>query len=142
MGMMDKALFNLACAGDYTLGYGAKGTGIALEYTGVGIKKVGEFVETQGKNLRAYGEKKILAVEMGRKFLSGELTEQEMAEYLKQHPELKKALEDEARTEQTTQAPQTAKATTKGEVDPSNSVMKNYAEGDEMTPADCAEAFC
>jgi hypothetical protein len=141
MGMMDKALFNLACVGDYSIGYGAKGTGIALEYTGAGIKKLGEFVESQGKNLHIYGEKKILAVSMGRKFLSGELTEEEMKQYLSQHPELKKALEDKARTEQSAPAPK-ATATPKGEVDPANGVMKNYSEGDEMSPADCAEAFC
>ena len=139
MGMMDKALFNLACVGDYSIGYGAKGTGIALEYTGAGIKKLGEFVETQGKNLHLYGEKKILAVAMGRKFLSGELTEEEMKQYLSQHPELKKALEDKAKAE-TTQAPKTT-TTPKGEVDPANGVMKNYQEGDEMSPADAAEIY-
>lgn len=139
MSMMDKVLFNAMCAGEYAVGYSAKGAGFGIEYTGIGIKKVGEFIETQGKNLRIYGENKIMQTNMGRKFLNGELSEQEMKEYLAQRPELKKALEDKAKAE-ATQAPKTT-ATPKGEVDPANGVMKNYQEGDELSPADAAEIY-
>jgi hypothetical protein len=97
--------------------------------------------------LVAYGDRVFYTVADGEALLQsrrmtagGALSEEEMKQYLAQRPDLKKALEDKAKAE-ATPAPKTT-ATPKGEVDPANGVMKNYQEGDEMSPADAAEAYC
>jgi len=124
--------------GNCALGYSAEGTGFGLEYAGKGIKAVGTFLESSGATIKEFGKGKVRIGELCLKVAKGNITEAEMAEFGfdKETINAYKAQKQEA------SAPKNTGAGEGRTVDPKNSVVKDYKEGEEMSPADCAELMC
>jgi hypothetical protein len=125
--------------GNCALGYSAEGTGFGLQYAGKGIKAVGTFLEDSGVTLRAYGQGKVRLGELCLKVSSGNVTEAEMREFGFSEETI---TEYKAKVNGTAPAPKNTGAGEGRTVDPKNSVVKDYKEGEEMSPADCAELMC
>jgi len=116
-------------------GYGIKGTGYAIEKTGWGIKKAGEFIESQGRNIKLYGDGMVQSATALGIVMKGEadletckragLSDEDIAAYFGQ--------EQEAASEK----PQKKAKTT----DPKNGIAGDVKEGEELSPAQCAEMY-
>lgn len=133
--------------GNYALGYTSEGAGVGLKYAGKGLKVLGEIIENSGESVKEFGKGRIRIGELCLKVSSGNISEEEMAEFgfsdetIAEYKATKSASAKPATKPAKENTKKTATKKT-GESDPNNGVMKDYAEGDEMSPADCAEAYC